>query len=80
MVNQIHQAPNRTRYAMNNFVIALSCSVTPLSDAAMEAGKKIGVVMVDVGDTACKVPYAPDYIQKAIAKGKLGHKKKMARC
>jgi hypothetical protein len=80
VVDQIQQAPNRTRYAMNSFVIALGCSVTSLSNAAVNAGKKIGVVLVDAGDTACKVPYAPDYIQKVIAKGKLGPKKKMARC
>jgi len=80
VAENIHNAPNRTRYAMNNFVIALGCAVKALTDDAIEAGKKIGKVNVNVGNTACKVPYAPDYIQKAIDKGAVGKKKKMARC
>jgi len=33
-----------------------------------------------MGGTSCKVPYAPDYIQKVINRGILGKKRKMARC
>lgn len=80
VVASIHQAPNRTRYAMNSFVIALGCAVKDLTPEAVQAGNQIGMVKVDMGGTACKVPFAPDYIQKAIDKGKLGHKKKRARC
>ena len=76
----LHTAPNRTRYTMNSFVIALGCSVKALTADAVEAGKRMGKVMVDVGNTSCKVPYAPDYIQKAIDKGTVGKKKKGARC
>lgn len=80
VVAQIQQAPNRTRYAMNSFVIALGCAVKELTAEAVEGGKKMGVVKVDMSGTACRVPSAPNYIQKTIDKGKLGHKKKMARC
>jgi 3-methyladenine DNA glycosylase AlkD len=76
----IHEAPNKVRYTMNNFVISLAIYVKPLSDAAVAAAKKIGKVSVDMGDTACQVPYAPDYIEKARARGNVGKKRKTVKC
>jgi len=76
----IHAAPNRVRYTMNGFVIGVGCYVKELSALAYEIGKKIGGVTVDVGNTACKVPFAPDYINKVKAKGYLGKKKKTVKC
>ncbi|MCC6281454.1 MAG: DNA alkylation repair protein [Saprospiraceae bacterium] len=76
----IHQSPNRVRYTMNGFVVSCGICVVPLSDYAIGIAEKIGTVHVDVGDTSCQVPLATGYIQKAKEKGKLGHKKKMARC
>jgi hypothetical protein len=60
----IHQAPNGVRYVMNAFVIAVGSYVSALTDAAIATGEKIGEVKVDMGNTACKVPFAPDYIRK----------------
>jgi 3-methyladenine DNA glycosylase AlkD len=76
----IHQAPNRVRYTMNGFVIAVGSYVSELSDLAIEIAEKIGKVKVDMGGTACKVPFAPEYIQKVKDKQGIGKKKKMARC
>jgi 3-methyladenine DNA glycosylase AlkD len=72
--------PNRVRHAMNGFVIALGTYVQPLTDLALQAARKIGKVSVDVGDTSCKVPYAPEYIEKAKKKGAVGKKRKTAKC
>jgi 3-methyladenine DNA glycosylase AlkD len=77
---EIHKAPNRVRKSMNNFLIAAGSYVKELNQPAIETGKKMGVVMVDMGDTSCKIPFAPDYIQKATARGSLGKKKKTAKC
>ena len=77
---KIHTAPNRTRYAMNSFVIAVGCTVKDLCANAIQIGQRIGKVVVNVGNTACKVPFASDYIQKAIDRGTVGKKKKTARC
>ncbi|MCW3072995.1 MAG: alkylation repair protein [Flaviaesturariibacter sp.] len=74
------KAANRVRYAMNGFVISVGCYVEPLSNEAREIGKRLGKITVDMNGTACKVPYAPDYISKVVAKGTVGKKKKMARC
>ena len=77
---EINTAPNRVRYTMNGFVIAVGSYIKELSEQAIETGKKIGDVTVDVGNTACKVPFAPDYINKVKAKGYLGKKKKTVKC
>ncbi len=80
VVNTIHTSPNRVRSLMNNFLISLGTYVSELTDEVIAAAKIIGDVMVDKGDTACKVPRAEDYILKAKAKGNLGKKKKMVKC
>jgi 3-methyladenine DNA glycosylase AlkD len=77
---EIPDAPNRVRYVMNGFVIATGCFIKQLTAEALKVGKAIGTIHVDMGGTACKVPSAPEYIQKAIDKDSLGKKKKMARC
>jgi 3-methyladenine DNA glycosylase AlkD len=76
----IHQQPDLVRYAMNSFVIAVGTYVQELTDLAVETGKKIGKVTVDMGKTACKVPSAPEYIDKAKKRGVVGKKRKTARC
>jgi 3-methyladenine DNA glycosylase AlkD len=76
----IHDQPDAVRYAMNGFVIGVGCFVAPLSDVALGVAEKIGLVEVDMGPTACKVPFAPDYIRKVRDRGTLGKKRKAARC
>jgi len=77
---EIFSAPNRVRYCMNGFVIAVGSFVKSLNEEAVAVGKKIGEVEVNMGETSCKVPYAPAYIQKIMDKGYLGKKKKTAKC
>lgn len=77
---EIDQAPNRVRYCMNSFVIAVGSYVKELNKMAIETGKKIGNVTVDMNGTHCKVPFAPDYIKKVMDKGYLGKKRKTAKC
>jgi 3-methyladenine DNA glycosylase AlkD len=76
----IHQQPNCVRYCMNNFVIALGSYVAPLTDLACQTATRIGEVTVDMGDTACKVPNAVEYIQKVEQRGAIGKKRKSAKC
>jgi len=73
-------AANRARYTMNGFVIAVACYVKPLAKQARATAKELGVVSVDVGDTACKVPSALEYIAKVEAMGRAGLKRKTIRC
>jgi hypothetical protein len=76
----IHHAPNDVRYCMNNFVISAGSYVSALLQDALRVGSNIGNVSVDMGNTACKVPFAPDYIRKVEARGTLGKKRKTVRC
>jgi 3-methyladenine DNA glycosylase AlkD len=76
----IHQAPNRVRYVMNGFVIAVGSYVRPLGAKARAVAAHIGKVHVDLGGTACKVPLATEYIAKVEAAGKIGAKKKTVKC
>jgi 3-methyladenine DNA glycosylase AlkD len=76
----IHNERNEVRSVMNTFVIAVGTYVKPLSAEAIRVGERIGEVSVDVGDTACKVPFAPDYIRKAEQRGAVGRKRKTVKC
>jgi 3-methyladenine DNA glycosylase AlkD len=76
----IHQAPNDVRSQMNSFVIAVGSYVQPLTDTAVQTAEKIGPVTIDMGNTSCHVPFAPDYIRKAQKRGAIGKKRKSAKC
>ncbi|MCC6125961.1 MAG: DNA alkylation repair protein [Pirellulales bacterium] len=76
----IHRQPNFVRYAMNNFVIALGTYVSALADLAERAAMQIGRVSVDMGNTACQVPYAPEYIKKSRRGGAVAKKRKTVKC
>jgi 3-methyladenine DNA glycosylase AlkD len=76
----IHKAKNRERYTMNSFVISVGTYVAALSKEAISTATKIGVVTVDMNGTACKIPDAASYIEKCIAKGSIGKKKKTVKC
>jgi len=76
----IKHAPNRVKYTMNGFVIAVGSSVTSLTERAIKIGQLVGKVNVEMGGTACKVPSSPEYIEKNKKMGRIGKKKKAARC
>ncbi len=76
----IHQQPDSVRLAMNGFMIALGTYVQGLSDNAVQAATKIGRVSADMGDTACKVPSALEYIENARKRGAIGKKRKTVKC
>ncbi|EMY76247.1 DNA alkylation repair enzyme [Leptospira weilii serovar Ranarum str. ICFT] len=76
----IHKSQNRIKYCMNGFVIAVGGFYPKLFQEALEIAKRIGKVEVTMGKTACKVPNAPEYILKMSKMGKIGNKKKTARC
>jgi 3-methyladenine DNA glycosylase AlkD len=76
----IHNQPNCVRYDMNSFVIAVGSYVKPLTDLAVQTAQKIGTMTVDMGDTACKVPSAAEYIKKVKERGAIGKKRKTVKC
>lgn len=80
VVANVHTAPNRVRYQMNNFIICVGCYIEPLLKQAKAAARLIGAVEVDMGDTACQTPLATDYIAKVEKTGRVGKKRKTLKC
>lgn len=76
----IHTERNRVRYVMNGFVISVGTYVPALTAEAKRVAEHIGKVHVDVGNTACKVPLATDYIQKIETMNRVGVKRKTCIC
>jgi len=76
----IHNQPNRVRYTMNGFVIAVGSYIADLTELAEKTAKAIGKVHVDMGGTSCSVPLAFDYIQKVKSRSAIGMKRKSAKC
>jgi 3-methyladenine DNA glycosylase AlkD len=77
---EILDVDNAVRYEMNGFVIATGCYVKSLTNFAIQTGEKIGPVLADLGDNACEIPYAPDYIRKVQSRSSIGKKRKTAKC
>jgi len=65
---------------MNMFVICAGSGIKELYDYAFNIGEEIGKVKVEMGGTACKVPYTPEYLKKMQEKGYIGKKRKTAFC
>jgi len=76
----IHQSPERTQYAMNNFVYTVAVSYVPLHEKAVETAKAIGPVEVQKDKPKSKFLNASENIQKAVDKNQLGFKRKYVRC
>jgi 3-methyladenine DNA glycosylase AlkD len=76
----IHQQADHVRYQMNGFVICAGSYVAPLTEAAVVVGEKVGPVTANLGNNACTVPFAPDYIEKVRQRGNIGRKRKTAKC
>ena len=79
VAKSIHQQPNRVKYVMNGFVIAVACYVKPLHKLAVDTANSLGKVAVDLVG-ACKIPFAPDQIKKYEARRVIGKKRKSPKC
>lgn len=76
----IHDAPERVKYAMNNFIYTVGVSYLPLHDKAAMIAKEVGTVEVNRDTKKSKFLNASVNIQKAVDKGQLGFKRKYVRC
>ncbi|AIQ62581.1 DNA alkylation repair protein [Paenibacillus stellifer] len=75
----IHESPERTKYAMNNFIYTVAVSYLPLHDKAVETAKTVGPVEIQGGKKSSFLN-ASDNIRKAVDRGQLGFKRKHVRC
>jgi 3-methyladenine DNA glycosylase AlkD len=76
----IHDSPDRTKSAMNNFLYTVAISYLPLHDKAVETAKAVGPVEIRRGTKKSSILIASENIQKEVDRGKLGFKRKYVRC
>ncbi|MCD9024639.1 DNA alkylation repair protein [Cohnella silvisoli] len=78
--NTIHDSPERTKYAMNNFIYTVGVSYLPLHGKAVEIAKAVGPVEVKRDKKKSGFLLASENIQKAVDKEQIGFKRKHVRC
>ncbi|MFT9819885.1 DNA alkylation repair protein [Lysinibacillus sp. NPDC056185] len=78
--NTIHESPERTKSAMNNFLYTVGLSYLPLHEKAVEIAKEIGPIEVKRDKKKSSFLHAYESIQKDVDKGRIGFKRKYVRC
>ncbi|CAM4083422.1 DNA alkylation repair protein [Bacillus manliponensis] len=78
--NTIHESPERTKSAMNNFLYTTGISYLPLHEKAVETAKAVGIVEVKRDKKKSSFLNAYESIHKEIDRGRLGFKRKHVRC
>ncbi|MEE3809613.1 DNA alkylation repair protein [Lysinibacillus fusiformis] len=78
--NTIHDAPARTKSAMNNFLYTVAISYVPLHEQAIETAQAIGPVEMKRDNKKNTTLNAYETIQKEVERGRLGFKRKYVRC
>ncbi|MFD2369056.1 DNA alkylation repair protein [Brevibacillus sp. GCM10020057] len=76
----ICDAPERTKASMNNFMYTVGVSYLPLHEKAVETAKAVGPIQLKRDKKKSSTLHAAESIQKAIARGQLGFKRKYVRC
>ena len=64
--NAIHDSPDRTKSAMNNFICTVGISYLPLHDKAVETAKAVGPVEIGKGKKKGSILLASEDIRKAL--------------
>ncbi|MBD8027128.1 DNA alkylation repair protein [Ureibacillus sp. Re31] len=78
--NTIHNSPERTKSAMNNFLYTVGTSYLPLHEKAALTAKEVGIVEMKRDNKKSSFLNAYENIEKQKEKGKLGFKRKYVRC
>lgn len=78
--NTIHEAPERVKGSMNNFVYTVGLSYLPLHEKAVETAEEIGFIEVKRDKKKPSILDAAATIQKEVDRGRLGFKRKYVRC
>ncbi|CAM3904003.1 DNA alkylation repair protein [Cohnella lubricantis] len=76
----IHAAPERAIYAMSNFIYTVATSYVPLHDQAVELAKELSPIEVQKDKPKGKLLNPLENINKAIARGQIGFKRRHVRC
>jgi hypothetical protein len=80
VLSDLRKAPDRVRYQMNGFLIAVGSFVAELTPLALEIADQLGPVEADLGPNSCQVPSASESIRSVQQRGTIGRKRKSAKC
>ncbi|QSB09169.1 DNA alkylation repair protein [Lysinibacillus fusiformis] len=78
--NTIHDVPERTKSAMNNFLYTVAISYVPLHEQAVATAQAIGPVEMKRDNKKSTLLHAYETIQKEVERGRVGFKRKYVRC
>lgn len=78
--NTIHDAPERTKVSMNNFVVTVGVSYVPLHKEALEIAQASGGIEIKRETKKPSQLNAYESIQKQVEKDRIGFKRKYVRC
>lgn len=76
----IHNSPERTKSAMNNYLHTVGVSYIPLHDKALATAQQIGPVELKKNNKKSSFLHAYESIQKEVERGRIGFKRKYVRC
>lgn len=76
----IHEAPERVKSAMNNFIYTVAISYVPLHEKSVETAKAVGPVEMKRDLKKSSILNASEMIQKEVDRGRVGFKRKYVRC
>ncbi|KSU61950.1 DNA alkylation repair protein [[Bacillus] enclensis] len=76
----IHDAPERAKSAMNNFVYTVAVSYVALHEKAVEIAGEMGPVEMKRDGKKPSILNAFEEIQKQVDRGRIGFKRKYVRC
>ncbi|OIU73117.1 DNA alkylation repair protein [Rossellomorea aquimaris] len=76
----IHDAPERAKSAMNNFVYTVAVSYVALHEKAVEIAEEMGPVEMKRDGKKPSILNASEEIQKQVDGGRIGFKRKYVRC
>ncbi|WP_274648750.1 DNA alkylation repair protein [Paenibacillus humicola] len=78
--NSIHDSPERTKSAMNNFLYTVAISYLPQHEKAVQTAKEVGTVELKREGKKSSLLNASESIRKEMERGRLGFKRRYVRC
>ncbi|MEK3800636.1 DNA alkylation repair protein [Peribacillus sp. FSL H8-0477] len=78
--NTIHEAPDRAKVSMNNFLTTVGVSFKPLHEQALEIAQIVGPIEIKRDNKKPSILHAYENIIKEAERNRIGFKRKHVRC
>ncbi len=78
--NTIHEAPERAKISMSNFLTTVGVSFKPLHEQALEIAQTVGPIEILRDNKKPSIVHAYENILKEAERNQIGFKRKHVRC